>query len=142
MGHDPNRERNGAELSAIERLNAVTDGWPEVAESRDGFGHTVFKVGRRSLAILGGEEGRAYLALNVDRETQRFLIERGGFERTPYIGQHGWTTHEVTGTTDWAHIGQLLREAYRRIAPKRLAKQLPVDDAPRNGDPALGTADA
>lgn len=122
MSHDPNRERNSAELHTVERLHAVSAGLPEVIESRDGFGHTVFKVGKKSLAIVGGEDGRAYLSLNVDRETQRFLVERGGFERTPYIGQHGWTSHEVTDATDWMHIGELLREAYRRVAPKRLVK--------------------
>ena len=128
-GHDPNRERTAAELDAVKRLHAIARALPEVVEVRDGFGHTVFKVGKRSLVFVGEQNGHAWLSLNVDRETQRFLVEQGGFVRTPYIGQHGWTSHEVSNATDWQHIAELMREAYRRVAPKRLAKQLVPDDA-------------
>ncbi|HEX6639873.1 MAG TPA: MmcQ/YjbR family DNA-binding protein [Thermoanaerobaculia bacterium] len=123
-GHDPNRERTAAELAAVKRLNAIARTLPEVTETRDGFGHTVFKVGKKSLVFVGDDDGRVWLSLNVDRETQRFLIAHGGFERTPYIGQHGWTSHEATRATDWEHIAELMRESYRRVAPKRLLKLL------------------
>ena len=128
MSHDPNRERTKAELAAVKKLNAIARALPEVTETRDGFGHTVFKVGKKSLVFVGEDGGPVHLSINVDRETQRFLIEQGGFERTPYIGQHGWTSHEVTRATDWEHIAQLMREAYRRVAPKRLVKLLDADD--------------
>lgn len=124
MTHDPNRERTRAELAVVRKLEAIARSLPEVVQTRDGFGHTVFKVGKKSVAILGEDNGPVYLSLNVDRETQRFLIEQGGFERTPYIGQHGWTSHQVTRDTDWQHIAELMREAYRRVAPKRLARLL------------------
>jgi len=124
MSHDPNRERTKAELAAVKKLNAIARTLPGVVEARDGFGHTVFKVGKKSIAILGEDSGPVYLSLNVDKETQRFLIQQGGFERTPYIGQHGWTSHEVTRATDWEHIAQLMTEAYRRVAPKKLVAQL------------------
>ena len=124
MSHDPNRERTKAELAAVKKLNAIAKRLPEVVEARDGFGHTVFKVGKKSIVILGDNDGVVDLAINVDRETQRFLIAQGGFERTPYIGQHGWTSHTVTRATDWEHVAELMREAYRRVAPKRLAAQL------------------
>lgn len=124
MTHDPNRVRTKAELAVVAKIDAIARSLPEVAESRDGFGHTVFKVGKKSVAILGEDDGTVWLSLNVDRETQRFLVTQGGFERTPYIGQHGWTSHHVTRRTDWEHVAELMREAYRRVAPKRLVKQL------------------
>lgn len=123
-GHDPSRERTAAELAAVKRLNAIARSLPEVVETRDGFGHTVFKVGKKSLVLVGEEKGRVSLSVNVDRETQRFLIEQGAFSRTPYIGQHGWTSHVVSRATDWEHIAELMRESYRRVAPKRLLKLL------------------
>lgn len=128
MSHDPNRERTKAELAAVKKLTAIARTLPEVEESRDGFGHTVFKVGKKSLVILGEDDGPVYLSVNVDKATQAFLIKQGGFERTPYIGQHGWTSHEVTRATDWEHIAELMREAYRRVAPKRLVKLMDPDD--------------
>lgn len=128
MSHDPNRERTKAELAAAKKIASITRSLPEVVESRDGFGHTVFKVGKKSIAILGEDNGPVHVSINVDRATQAFLIRQGGFERTPYIGQHGWTSHEVTRATDWEHIAELLTEAYRRVAPKRLVKLLDGDD--------------
>ena len=125
MSHDPNRERTKAELAVVKKLNAIARELPEVAEARDGFGHTVFKVGKKSLVFVGDDDGEVRLSLNVDRETQRFLIEQGAFERTPDIGQHGWTSHRVSKDTDWQHIGELMREAYRRVAPRRLTRLLP-----------------
>ena len=128
-GHDAQRERTAAELAAIERLTELCAPLPEVTVGRDGFGHTVFKVGTRSIVILGdgGRTDGAFMSINVDRETQRFLVEHAGFQRTPYIGQHGWSSIDVDDSTDWSHIGELVRAAYRRVAPKRLAKLLPTD---------------
>ena len=126
--HDRNRERTAGELAAVKRIGAIAKTMPEVVEVRDGFGHTVFKVGKKSLVFVGEGEGGVWLSLNVDRETQRFLIGHGDFERTPYIGQHGWTSHVVTRATDWQHIAELMRAAYRRVAPKRLARLLPDED--------------
>lgn len=125
-GHNPARERTPAELAAIEWLTDLCAPLPEVTVGRDGFGHTVFKVGARSIVILGdgGRADGAFMSINVDRETQRFLIEHAGFQRTPYIGQHGWSSIDVDDTADWNHIGELVRAAYRRVAPKRLVKRL------------------
>lgn len=130
--HDAQRERSLAELAMIERLVALCAPLPEVTVGRDGFGHTVFKVGSRSIVIVGSggdESGGASMAINVDRETQRFLVEHAGFHRTPYIGQHGWSSIDVDDAIDWSHIGELVRAAYRRVAPRRLAKRLPPEPA-------------
>ena len=128
MSHDPDRPRTKAELAAVAKLNAIAKSLPEVVETRDGFGHTVFKVGKKSLVFVDDDSGTVVLSLNVDRETQRFLIAQRGFERTPYIGQHGWTSHRLSSATDWGHIGELMHEAYRRVAPKRLARLLDPDE--------------
>ena len=128
MSHDPNRERTQTELAAVKKIASITRSLPEVVEARDGFGHTVFKAGRKSIAFLGEDDGVVWLSVNVDKSTQAFLIRQGGFERTPYIGQHGWTSHQVTRATDWEHVAELLSEAYRRVAPKRLVKQLDGED--------------
>jgi predicted DNA-binding protein (MmcQ/YjbR family) len=115
-----NRRRTAAETAVIERLRKVTADLPGVTEGRDGFGHTVWKVGTKSLAILGAGDGVPHLALKSDPTNQALLIKRGGWTRTPYIGQHGWVS--ATGEAaelDWDEIADLVRDAHENAAPKK-----------------------
>ena len=63
----------------------------------------------------------------VASDTQRFF-------RPPYVGVRGWlgVYLDVPGV-DWEEIGEIVAEAYRTVAPKRLAARV----APP-GDPAVG----
>jgi len=101
---------------------------PETEETVDGFGHTTMKVGGKSFVMLGESEGMGgpSLSFKSDRETQEFLIGQEGsrYFRTPYIGHHGWVSVKEPQSADWGELAELLREAYLRAAPKRLAKQL------------------
>ena len=51
------------------------------------------------------------------------------FFRPPYVGGRGWlgVYLDVPGV-DWAEIAEIVADAYREVAPKRLAAQL---DAPQ-----------
>jgi hypothetical protein len=52
-------------------------------------------------------------------------VRRGGFERTPYIGQHGWVTASGKASDlPWATIDGLLEDAWRSVAPERLLGRL------------------
>lgn len=106
-------------------LRAVCGGLPEVVEEIDGFGHTTFRVGKKSFVIAGtGEKGGA-ISIKSDPATQEVLVRRGPYYRTPYIGQHGWVSIERPLDHDWAEVEDLIVDGYRRAAPKRLLKQLP-----------------
>ena len=100
---------------------------PEVTENVDGFGHTSFRVRRKSFVIAGmGEDGGA-ISIKADRETQAALIRRGPYYRTPYIGQHGWISIVDPLNHDWAEVAELIVDGYRRAAPKSLAKRVDFD---------------
>ena len=106
-------------------LRTVCARLPEVDEVIDGFGHTTFKVARKSFVIAGmGEEGGS-IAIKSDPTTQSHLIRRGPYFRTPYIGQHGWISIADPLQQDWAEIEELIVDGYRNAAPKRLVKRLP-----------------
>ena len=95
---------------------------PEVDEVIDGFGHTTFKVRKKSFVIAGmGDDGGA-ISIKSDPTTQAHLIRRGPYYRTPYIGQHGWVSVPQPLEQDWVELEELIRDAYRRAAPKRLAQ--------------------
>lgn len=108
-------------------LRAVCLRLPEAAEHVDGFGHTTFRVGRKSFVIAGmGETGSA-LSIKADHETQAALVRRGPYYRTPYIGQHGWISIDDPLRADWDEVTELILDGYRRAAPKRLVRLLPAD---------------
>jgi predicted DNA-binding protein (MmcQ/YjbR family) len=103
-------------------LRRSCEGLPEVTEVIDGFGHTTFKVRGRSFLIAGMGEAGLDLAIKADPMTQEVLVRQGPYFRTPYIGQHGWVSITDPLGGDWEEIGELLRDAYRLAAPRRLAR--------------------
>ena len=109
-------------------LRALCDRLPEVNETIDGFGHTTFKVRKKSFVIAGmGEDGEA-LSIKSDPTTQEHLVRRGPYYRTPYIGQHGWISVADPLAQNWEEIRELIVDGYRSAAPKRLARLLSPDD--------------
>ena len=108
----------------LAELRRVTERLPEVEEVVDGFGHTTFKVRKKSFVIAGmGEDGGA-ISIKSDPVTQGHLIKRGPFYRTPYIGQHGWVSVGDPLQQDWEELEALIVDAYRAAAPKALARKV------------------
>ena len=50
--------------------------------------------------------------------------EPGKFFRPPYVGHRGWIGVRLDRDVDWAEVGELCQDAYRAIAPARLAARL------------------
>jgi hypothetical protein len=46
------------------------------------------------------------------------------FFRPPYVGHRGWVGVRIDGDPDWAEIAEIVRDAYRIVAPKALSAQL------------------
>lgn len=98
---------------------------PEVDEVIDGFGHTTFKVRKKSFVIAGmGEDGTS-LSVKSDLPTQAFLVRHGPWYRTPYIGHHGWVTLDEPLDAEWDDVVAIIEDGWRLAAPKRLRGQLP-----------------
>jgi len=114
-------------------LRGLVAGLPEVQEVVDGFGHTTFKVRKKSFVIAGMGEDGASISIKSDPATQAHLVRRGPYYRTPYIGQHGWVSVAAATGQDWAELGDLIVDAYRSAAPKRLARLLESSEAERDG---------
>ncbi len=107
----------------LERLRKIALKFPECHETLDGFGHTAFRVGKKTFIMMGeGPDGTA-LAIKATRQRQAELIESGRYIRTPYIGQHGWVT--LAGKKqNWKEIEGLIADAYCLAAPQRLSAKL------------------
>jgi hypothetical protein len=46
------------------------------------------------------------------------------FFRPPYVGGRGWVGVRLDGRVDWGAVEMLCEDAYRAVAPARLARLL------------------
>ena len=122
---EPNRKRSARELEIIAKGRAATRKLPGVEVGIDGFGHTTFKAGKKSFVMIGGGyDNEGSLSIKSDHTTQAALIKQGPYIKTPYIGQHGWVSLFGDMKIDWDEVAELVEDAYRLAAPKKLLKEL------------------
>jgi predicted DNA-binding protein (MmcQ/YjbR family) len=115
------RKKSQRELRILQRLRRLCLALPEVVEAVDGFGHTSFRVNKKPFVMMGSKQ--LHLAIKADPITQNALVRSGRFTRTPFLGQHGWVSVADFNELDWTGIEELVRDAYRRTAPKRLIEK-------------------
>jgi hypothetical protein len=92
--------------------------------------HTAFKVRKKTFAYFlanhhgDGIWGLAFKASLAEQDMWRSLdAER--YLKPAYIGVHGWTTLRLDQEeVNWAEAKARLKEAYRRAAPKTLARSV------------------
>jgi hypothetical protein len=51
------------------------------------------------------------------------------FFRPPYVGHRGWLGVRLDVPVDWAEIGEIVLDAYRVVAPKRLVAAIDTTGA-------------
>ncbi len=120
--HPANSLDSPAGRRLLKALRKTCAPLPEVTEEIDGFGHTTFRVRKKSFVIAGIGEGGSALSIKSDPTNQALLVDRGPWYRTPYIGQHGWVSVDDPLAQDWPEIAELIVDGYRLAAPARLAK--------------------
>jgi hypothetical protein len=47
------------------------------------------------------------------------------FFRPPYVGHRGWVGVRIDAEPDWDEISEIVRDAFRQVAPKSLTDHLP-----------------
>jgi len=127
---DERQVRSARGLAVLAHLRELCRRLPGVHDEVDGFGHSAFKAGKKSFVIVGESEQGTSLSIKADLTTQASLVRRGRWIRTPYIGQHGWVTLFDPQAREWDDIDELVIDAWRAVAPRKLLKQhQAVDDA-------------
>jgi predicted DNA-binding protein (MmcQ/YjbR family) len=114
------QSKQGIEM--LDNVRRICQPLPEVEEIIDGFGHTTFKVRGKSFIMMGEGGDAPSLSFKSDHENQEILLQQEQYYKTPYIGQHGWVS--IKSPQNWDVLGDWLKEAYLRAAPRRLVKQL------------------
>lgn len=109
-------------IDDVRRLAAAL---PEIEERLTWETDVTFRVRDRIFAI--GGEGATHVSIKADLETQAELLELdpATFAKSAYVGRFGWVTVDLE-RVEPALLESLLRAAWRRTAPKKLAASLDI----------------
>ncbi len=114
----------------LERLRELCGALPEVNE-RVSHGSPSFFVRDRKVLCnyhphgIHGEHGMSIWAPAPPGVQEQLVdAEPDRFYRPPYVGGRGWVGVRLDRDVDWDEIEGIIRDAYRLVAPKSLAKLL------------------
>src|SRR5215475_6062433 len=108
----------------LDRIREICLALPETKEV-EAWGHPTFRAPKKMFAACGSDQdGSISLGLKVGFDRQEELLTDPRFFPTPYAAHQGWVSLRLQPKMDWAEVTNLATEAYRQVAPKRLAKLL------------------
>jgi len=105
-------------MITADELRQVVRSLPE-AEERETWGHPTFRVRDRMFAAMSDDGQEA--SVKATRQEQAALVSAAPetFGIPAYVGRHGWVSIQLA-TVDPAEVRELIVEAWRQTAPKRL----------------------
>jgi hypothetical protein len=114
-----------ARFADVQRIVAELPDGEEVFVAE--WGHPTFRV--RGKMFASGSPEHPTISVKASREEQTELVAARPetFQVAPYVGRYGWVTVRLSDV-DTAELRELLVEAWRRTAPKKLVKD--YDAAP------------
>ena len=119
--------------SPITRLRKLCLALPQAHEV-EAWGEPTFRVKNKIFAMYAsahthhGAGHRAVWIKALPINQQLMLrADPNRYFSPPYVGPGGWVGVILDEDPDWSEIADLLRDAWRLTAPKRLAATLPED---------------
>lgn len=115
--------------SPLDRLRAICMAMPEATE-RLSHGSPTWFVNDKKVFVTYTDnhhnDGRVAFWCAAPEGAQDVLVrgDGGRFFVPPYVGYRGWLGVRLDGPEDWELVKELVRDAYRVVAPKRLAAMM------------------
>ncbi|WP_216209227.1 MmcQ/YjbR family DNA-binding protein [Amycolatopsis aidingensis] len=117
----------------LESLRRICLALPEVTERLSHGEPTWFIRGKKTFVMYADHhhDDRLGFWCPAPPGVQEELVaqEPERFYRPPYVGHRGWLGVRLDVDVDWAEITEIVTDAYRMVAPKKLVAQLD-DPAP------------
>jgi hypothetical protein len=114
-------------------LRRICQGLPETTE-RLSHGEPGFFVRDKKLFVMldqhhhGAEHLGFWCAAAPGAQEELIAEDPARYFRPPYVGHRGWVgvrlAAEGLADPDWDEIAEIVRDAYRQVAPKVLAERL------------------
>jgi len=120
--------------NVLRRLRAICLALPEALEV-EAWGEPTFRVRNKIFAMYAADgshhgSGRAGVWVKANHFTQDQLVRMAPSQYfvPPYVGPKGWVGVRLDDNPDWNAVRDLLRDAYRLTAPRRLAALIAWDE--------------
>jgi hypothetical protein len=114
----------------LERLRTLCLGLPEVTERLSHGEPTWFVRDKKTFVMFADHHHDDRLAFwcAAPPGAQEAVVgsEPDRYFRPPYVGPRGWLGVWLDVPVDWGEIADLVDDAYRAVAPKRLIADLDV----------------
>jgi hypothetical protein len=113
----------------VERLRRVCLALPETSE-RFSHGEPSFFVRDKKQFVMldthhhGADHLGFWCAAPPGVQEELIAENPAQYFRPPYVGHRGWIGVRIDRDPDWAEITEIVRDAYRQVAPKALSAQL------------------
>jgi hypothetical protein len=125
--------RAPATRDPLARLRAICLALPEAHEA-EAWGEPTFRVRNKLFAMHasasthhGAGREAVWIAANHVSQDMVLRAKPDRYFSPPYVGPSGWIGVWIDRSPPWGEITELLRDAYRLKAPKRLAATLDDD---------------
>lgn len=125
----PRRNRPAGGPTLLKRMENLAGRLPEVDVEHSGRHAGFLVAGKRFAWFLDDHHGDAMICMcvKVDPEGKETLIDMDPekYLRPDYISRFGWLSIRLDDrAVDWDEVEQRLLASYRRVAPKRVLRNL------------------
>ncbi|WP_415647867.1 MmcQ/YjbR family DNA-binding protein [Stackebrandtia soli] len=108
---------------ALARLRSLCSALPEAVEGVT-VHHPSFNVRGKTFALCtDSPEPDLWIKSTLGDQAELIATDATRYFKPPYLGPRGWVGVRVDGA-DWSEVAELVTDAYRLAAPKRLIRQL------------------
>ena len=110
-------------MPTFDDVRRIAMALPEAEEILTWETDITFRVRDKIFAIGGECADRVSIKAGLETQAELIDLDPETFASSAYVGRFGWVTVDL-GRVDPGLLPNLLREAWRRTAPKRLAATL------------------
>jgi hypothetical protein len=128
------RKADPVETDPVEQLRRICLALPETTERLSHGEPSFFIRDKKQFVSLDDHHHSAdHLAFwcpaPPGAQEQLIAEDSDQFFRPPYVGHRGWVGVRIDRGPDWAEIAEIVADAYRQVAPKRLVEQFDATGA-------------
>ena len=113
----------------VDRLRTICLALPEATE-RASHGEAAFFVRDKKQFVCvddhhhGADRLAFWCAAPPGAQEALIAADAEHYFRPPYVGHRGWLGVRIDNDPDWDEVGEIVRDAFRQVAPKTLAAQV------------------
>jgi hypothetical protein len=103
----------------VEQVRQLALALPETTEVVAWEADLTWRVRDKIFVIAGPDSPRVTVRTSQEEQQELIASDPDTYQFAPYVGRYGWTSIQLS-TVDADELGELITDAWRRTAPKKL----------------------